>query len=88
MNADDTYRKAHHDLMNHINAQINLLCVLVREVEVEPLNWGIIGNLNHVSEVLGQAIEAVPARASVDDDTDWLEQDAENRRNREMVRGR
>jgi hypothetical protein len=87
MTADETYRKAHHDLMNHLAAQVNLLCVLVREVEVEPLNWGIIGNLNHVSELLGQAIEAVPARASVDDDAAWLEQDAENRRNREMARG-
>lgn len=91
MNADETYRKAHHDLSNTIQQQVNLLCVLVAEVEPEPLNWGIIGNLNHVSELLGQAIEAVPAPAtSKDDDFEelmWHEQHEENRRNRQMVRG-
>ena len=30
----------------------------------------------------------IVAESAMQDDTDWLEQDAENRRNREMVRGR
>lgn len=88
-----TARKAYHDKINELNARINLLCVLIREhgAAIDNRHWGHVGDMERVRELLGQAIEAVPAPPTNYNnaliDRAYQEMEDEARRNRRMARG-
>ena len=89
MNARETY----HARVNTINAQISLLCLLIQEHGNGDRTWGAAGDLGHVSEVLQEIIDFLPAHVPTEADVElieraWNEAHEEAQRNREMVRGR
>ena len=86
-------RIAYHQRINTINAQISLICLLIQEHGVgRERTWGACGDLGHVSEVLQEIIDFLPAHVPTEADVElieraWNEAHDEARRNREMVRG-
>ena len=72
LDPEEVYRQKHHDLINHINQQVNLLCILIRKEQPRSFNSNAFDVLDRVSTLLCQASEIM---ASGQDfiEYDWTE---------------
>ena len=52
-------REQYHERANRVNAQINELCVLVREYGAGDITYGHVGSMGHVIEELDNLIRSV-----------------------------